>query len=610
MPLTFHSPRFFGTIKSSRAHDERKSTMPSDSISQYSAAGGIDSLRPCLMGTQHMAVAGHYAAAHAAFSILEGGGNAVDAGVAAGIALAVLQSDLVNFAGVAPVMIYRAKEREVLTISGLGTWPRAVSPDLFQKRHGGGIPEGLLRTVVPAAPDAWITALENYGTMGFGDCAGAAIRFASRGFPMYGLMSDMIGMHAADYARWPSSAAIYLPNGAPSRRGEIFVQADLGRTLQYMADQERAAAANGRAAGLKAARDAFYRGDIARAIVAYHEANGGLMTDQDMAEFRVAVEPPAKARFAGADVYTCGPWCQGPVLLQMLGVLEGIDLKAMGHNSLDYAHTVAEAIKLAFADRERYYGDPRFVNVPIETLLSDDYARRRREMLRPDRAWPEMPPCGEIPGFAHRPGPVPTALGAAAGARDTSYVCVVDKEGNVLSATPSDPSFDTPVIPGTGLCPSSRGSQSWADPTHASSVAPGKRPRLTPSPALAILPDGSPMPFGTPGGDVQAQAMLQVFLNITVFGMNPQQAVEAARFASYSFPDSFEPHSYSPALLHVESRVPQSVRDGLAARGHKVSDWPDFVWRAGAVCVLRAEHTSGVISAGADPRRPSYAVGW
>jgi len=584
--------------------------MPSDSISQSSAVGGIESLRPCLMGTQHMAVAGHYAAAHAAFAILEARGNAVDAGVAAGIALSVLQSDLVNFAGVAPMVIYRAKEREVSTISGLGTWPRAVSPDFFQKRHGGRIPDGVLRTVVPAAPDAWITALEYYGTMGFGDCARAAIRFASRGFPMYGLMSDMIGMHAADYARWPSSAAIYLPNGAPPRRGEIFVQADLGRTLQYMADQEQAAAANGRAAGLKAARDAFYRGDVARAIVAYHEANGGLMTDQDMAEFRVAVEPPVKARFAGADVYTCGPWCQGPVLLQMLGVLEGIDLKAMGHNSLDYAHTVVEAIKLAFADRERYYGDPRFVNVPIKALLSDDYMRRRREMLRLDRAWPEMPPCGEIAGFAHRPGPVPTALSAAAGARDTSYVCVVDNDGNVLSATPSDPSFDTPVIPGTGLCPSSRGSQSWADPSHASSVAPGKRPRLTPSPALVILPDGSPMPFGTPGGDVQAQAMLQVFLNITVFDMNPQQAVEAARFASYSFPDSFEPHSFSPGLLHVENRVPQSVRDGLAVRGHKVSDWPDFVWRAGAVCVLRADQTSGVISAGADPRRPSYAVGW
>ena len=193
--------------------------MPSDSISQSLAVGGIESLRPCLTGTRHMAVAGHYGAAHAAFVILEAGGNAVDAGVAAGIALSVLQSDLVNFAGVAPMLIYRAKERDVLTISGLGTWPRAVSPDLFQKQHGGRIPEGVLRTVVPAAPDAWITALENYGTMSFGDCAAAAIRFASEGFPMYGLMSDMIGMHVADYARWPSSAAIYLPNGAPPRKG-------------------------------------------------------------------------------------------------------------------------------------------------------------------------------------------------------------------------------------------------------------------------------------------------------------------------------------------------------------------------------------------------------
>ena len=557
-----------------------------------------------------MAVAGHYGAAHAAFAILESGGNAVDAGVAAGIALGVLQSDLVNVAGVAPIMIYRARERDVLTISGLGTWPHAVTPDLFQKRHGGKIPEGVLRTVVPGAPDAWITALEAYGTMSFGDCAAAAIRFASHGFPMYALMSDLIDMHAADYARWPSSAAVYLPNGRAPRRGEIFVQADLGRTLQYMADQEKAASGKGRAAGLTAARDAFYRGDIARAVVAYHKSNGGLMTEQDMSEFRVAIEPPVTTRFAGIDMYACGTWCQGPVLLQMLGVLAGIDLKRMGHNSLDYAHVVTEAIKLAFADRERYYGDPRFVNVPIETLLSDAYAQSRRAMLRPDQAWPEMPPAGEIRGFVSGRSLTATAHGAAAGARDTSYVCVVDKDGNVFSATPSDPSFDTPVIPGTGLCPSSRGSQNWADQTHASSVAPGKRPRLTPSPALAILPDGSPMPFGTPGGDVQAQAMLQVFLNMMVFDMNPQQAVEAPRFVSYSFPDSFEPHSYSPGVLYMESRVPQPVRDGLAVRGHKIVDWPDFVWRAGAVCVLRADRTSGVISAGADPRRPCYAVGW
>jgi gamma-glutamyltranspeptidase/glutathione hydrolase len=189
-------------------------------------------------------------------------------------------------------------------------------------------------------------------------------------------------------------------------------------------------------------------------------------------------------------------------------------------------------------------------------------------------------------------------------------VSVIDREGNVFCATPSDPSYDTPVIPGTGLCPSSRGSQSWADPAHPSCVAPGKRPRLTPMCALGIRADGAPMPIGTPGGDVQAQALLQVLLNMEVFGMNPQQAVEAPRFASYSFPDSFEPHSYAPGVLYVENRIDQGVREGLRARGHRVLDWPDFVWRAGAVCVQHVDATQGVITAGADPRRPCYALGW
>src|SRR5215813_14242072 len=195
-----------------------------DSISQSLPVQGIESLRPLLMGTRHMAVAGHYGAAHAAFAILEAGGNAVDAGVAAGIALGVLKSDLVNVAGVAPIIIYRAGTREVLTISGLGTWPRAVTTDFFTKRHGGVIPPGVLRTVVPAAPDAWITALEQFGTMSFGDCAAAAIRFASEGFPMYALMAQIVGSHAKEYARWPSSAAIYLPDGRAPRPGDVFVQ--------------------------------------------------------------------------------------------------------------------------------------------------------------------------------------------------------------------------------------------------------------------------------------------------------------------------------------------------------------------------------------------------
>jgi gamma-glutamyltranspeptidase/glutathione hydrolase len=247
-----------------------------------------------------------------------------------------------------------------------------VTSDYFQRNHGGAIPDGLLRTVVPAAPDAWITALEHYGTMSFADCAAAAIRFASDGFPMHRFMSDQIRIHEAEYRRWPQNVAIYLPNGRPPEPGEIFVQADLGRTIQYMADEERAAAHAGRAAGLSAAPNAFYRGDIARAIVRFHQENDGLLSEQDLAEFRVGIEPPVKACFAGIDVYACGPWCQGPVVPQLLKLLERFDLKGLGHNSLDYAHVVLEASKLVFADRERYYGDPRFVSVPMDTLLSED----------------------------------------------------------------------------------------------------------------------------------------------------------------------------------------------------------------------------------------------
>ena len=581
-----------------------------DSISQRVPVQGIESLRPVLMGTRHMAVAGHYGAAHAAFAILEAGGNAIDAGVAGGIALGVLQSDLVNVAGVAPIMVYLARTREVVTISGLGTWPRAVRPEDFVKRFGGHIPDGVLRTVVPAAPDAWITALERFGTMSFGDCASAAIRFARDGFPMYRFMSEMIGMHIDDYRRWPSSAEIYLPGGRVPQPGERFVQRDLARTLQYLADEERAASGRGRAAGLQAARDAFYRGDVAHAIVDFHRANGGLLALDDLASFRVALEPPVRTRFRELELYTCGAWCQGPVLLELLNILDGIDLRAMGHTSAKYIHTLTEAIKLAFAERERYFGDPNFVDVPLQALLSRGFADDRRARIDPDRASPGMPPAGDVGDRPGRREPSPTSARAAAGAHDTSHVSVIDRDGNVFAATPSDPSYDTPVIPGTGLCPSSRGSQSFADPAHPSCPEPGKRPRLTPMVAMAFLPDGSPMPLGTPGGDVQPQALAQVLLNIEVFGMNLQHAVEAPRFASYSFPDSFEPHAYSPGLLYVENRIASSVRDTLTSRGHDVAEWPDFAWRAGAVCLQRADRASGVIAAAADPRRPCYAVGW
>ena len=569
---------------------------------------GITSCRPVISARRHVVSAGHYLAAHAGFAILEAGGNAIDAGVAAGIALGVLQSDLVNVAGVAPIILYHAQSRKVFTVSGLGPWPKLVTPDYFMKRHGGKIPRGLLRTVVPAAPDAWIQALQRWGSMSFGDVAAASVRFAKEGFAAHPLLCETITTHRREYEEWPSNQAIYLPNGRPPRVGEIFVQTDLAKSLQYMIDQERAAAPKGRDAGLEAARSAFYTGDIGRAIVAYHEQNGGLLRMDDLAVFGSAIEASVSVRFGDFSVHTCGPWCQGPVLAQMLRLVEATGCHKHPHNSFAYVHTLTEIMKLTFADRHAYYGDPNFMDVPLERLLSPSYAAERAALIREDKAWPDMPPPGLERGRAmdsRAPrGTVPQPQ------LDTSNVCAVDRHGNVFSATPSDVSSSTPVIPGTGLCPSSRGSQSWGDPSQTASVAPGKRPRLTPSPALALGHDGRAIPFGTPGGDVQAQAMLQTLLNRIAFGMDPQSAVEAPRFATYSFPDSFEPHSILPGRLVLEARLPQDLADRLASVGHHVQWWPDWTWKAGAICMIDSTPKEGLHHAAADPRRSTYAVGW
>jgi gamma-glutamyltranspeptidase / glutathione hydrolase len=568
--------------------------------------------RPTIAVTQHAISAGHYLAATAGFDILQAGGNAIDAGCAAGIALGVLQSDLVDVAGVAPIMIYRADKEEVVTIAGLGPWPKALDPQLFQREHGGKIPKGVLRTVVPAAPDAWITALRRYGTMSFGEVAEAAIRLARDGFPMYPLMAASLKRHEADHRAWPSTAAIFLPNGQPPEAGEVFRQTDLSASLQYMADEERAAAhrspnGRGREAGLEAARDAFYRGDIARKIVAFMKQEGGLLSAEDLAEYRSPVGPPERRRFGDLEVFTCGAWCQGPVLLQTLALLEGTDLAALGQNSPDYIHRLAEALKLAFADREAYYGDPAKVEVPLATLISSEYAAERRKLIRSDRAWPEMPPPGELGRNGAR---FRASIGDPNPEPDTSYVCVADRFGNLFSATPSDGSYGSPVVPGTGLIPSNRGSQSRPDPRHPAGVAPDKRPRLTPNPALAIKGRDVFLPFGTPGGDVQTQAMLQVLLNLFVFGHEVQSAIEAPRFATYSFPSSFAPFDYYPGRLAVEGRIAEPVITELARRGHEIQRWPDWIWSAGAVCAILADRRRGILEAGADPRRAAYAIGW
>jgi gamma-glutamyltranspeptidase/glutathione hydrolase len=568
-----------------------------------------------ITGARHMVSAGHYLATEAAHAILQAGGNAIDAGVAAGIALGAVHSDQVQFAGVAPIIIYLAERDEAVTIAGLGSWPRATRLETFTREHGGSIPLGILRTVVPAAPDAWIVALERYGTMSFGDVASAAIRYARDGFTMHPVMAHYIAKNEATYRRWPQNAAIWLPGGRPPREGELFVQADLARTLQFMVDEERAASGRGRAAGLAAARAAFYQGDLATAMVRYHQKHGGLLTAEDLAQYRSEIESPVSTTFRGLDVLTCGAWCQGPVLLQMLSLLESYDLGALGHNSAAYVHLVAEAMKLCFADRERYYGDPRFVDVPLATLLSSGYAVERRRLIRDDRAWPAMPPAGEIAGFEYPSSSAPAPSVAAAAATpalpgDTSYVCVVDGQGNAMSATPSDVSWDSPAIPGLGFVPSARGSQSFAVPGHPSCLVPGKRPRLTPNPALAIRRGKLLMPFGAPGGDLQPQGMLQVFLNHTVFGMSLQEAIEAPRFVTHSFPGSFEPHPYYPGRLDVERGVGTTTGETLGRLGHAVQWLPDLSISTAGVCAIVADRERGILYGGADPRRSARAMGW
>lgn len=569
------------------------------------------SMQPMITGRRYMVSAGHWLATEAGLKVMEAGGNAVDAGVAAGIALGVLHSDQVQFAGVAPILIYLADRDEVVSIAGLGWWPRKASLDHFVREHQGHVPLGILRTVIPAAPDAWITALARYGTMSFGEVAASAIRYAAEGFTVHPVMAEYIRRYAHQYRDLPDNARIWLKNGEPPAVGDLLVQADLARTITFMADEERAAAAKGgREAGLRAARDAFYKGDIARAIVRFHEERDGWLTAEDLAEYHSEVEKPVRIDWHGTDLYSCGPWCQGPMLQQMLRLLEDVDLKALGHNSVDYIHTITEAMKLAFADRERFFGDPRHVAVPLDRLLARDYAAERRREIDPARAWPGLAPAGDIPGHGGLPWVPHVSREQGALPGDTSYCCAIDRDGNVFSATPSDVSYESPVIPGLGIVPSARGAQSFAMEGHASSVAPGKRPRLTPNPALAIRRGELAMPFGAPGGDTQPQGMLQVFLNHVVWGMGLQDAIDAPRFVTQSFPQTFEPHGYQPAKLQVEGRVSERVTDALAARGHDVERLDDIAIGVAGVCAISADLKGGLICGGADPRRAGRAMGW
>jgi gamma-glutamyltranspeptidase / glutathione hydrolase len=581
---------------------------------------GLRSYRPLITGTTHMVATGHYLATAAGYRILEQGGNAADAGVAAGLALNVVLPQYTSLGGVAPIIVHDAQKNETRSISGLGRWPKAASIDYFNRNHDGQLPPGVLRTVTPAAADAWLTTLKLYGTMTLEQVIAPALELAEGGFPIPQSLhralvkeGDKLVHDEGEDVRWPSTVDIFFRNGKPLNTGDVLVQPDLARTFRRLIDVERANAGGGRESALQAARDFFYRGDIAQEMVRFIQEQGGLLTLEDLAVFQVGVDLPPSIDYKGVQVYTCGPWCQGPVTLQTLSILEGLDLRSLGHNSAAYLHTVIEALKLAYADRHAYYGDPDFVEVPMKGLLDPAYGAERRGMIDARRACPEMPSPGDPWKYQGGPRPEskyrhPEPVGGRMEA-DTSYICTVDRWGNAFSATPSDGIGGSPVVPGLGFVVSARGSQTWLDPDHPCALEPGKRPRLTPNPAMAFRDGKLWMPFGTPSGDVQCQSMVQMFLNVTEFGMDVQQAIEAPRVSTWSFPNSFWPHAYHPGLIGIEGRFDGETISGLEERGHRVDIWDDWTPRMGALCAIEVDRQRGALFCGADLRRDGYALG-
>ncbi|SAL46297.1 gamma-glutamyltransferase [Caballeronia sordidicola] len=569
--------------------------------------------RPMIASVKCSVSAGHYLAAEAGMRILRKGGNAVDAGVAAGVCINIVQPDLTNLGGVAPIIIYLAKSKQVLTISGLGRWPQTATLEHFRDELNGEIPLGVKNAITPSACDAWLTALARFGTLPLAEVLQPALELAVDGFPASRLMTHMLtGIH--DNLRlWPSSSDYLRPDGTPLQPGDIVRQPMLAKTLKVLVDTERSAVGKGRAEAIMEARDVFYKGDIAEKMARFSKEQGGFLDYDDLASFSVGIEPAVSSTYRGYEVFTCGPWCQGPVLAQTLNILEHFDLASYGHNSPRALHAIIESLKGSFADRHAYYGDPEFVDVPIKGLLNKQYARQWFERIRPDSAWNDMPEPGnpwlyegrESPTKYSAPAPQPGPLGS-----DTSYLCVVDSEGNGFSATPSDGVRYTPVVPDVGVVLSPRGFQSWLDPNHPSSLAPRKRPRLTPSPALMLKDGKLAMTFGTPGLDVQPQAMTQLVTNLVDFGLDPQSAIEQPRVATFNFPASQHPHNYTPGKLCAEGRIPEATLVELAAKGHRIEKWPDFIAQAGALCAICCDTEYGPRVAGADPRRTAYAIGW
>jgi gamma-glutamyltranspeptidase/glutathione hydrolase len=572
------------------------------------------------MGTHGVVAAGHYLAAQAGLRILEQGGNAIDAGIAAGFALAVLKPQDNGIGGECPILIYSAEQGRAFAINGNGAAPREATIERMRALGIDLIPgDGFLPAVVPAVVDAYVTALAVFGTMPLAEVMAPALELARDGFPVYpALHSSIAGNLPRWQERYPTSVPVFAPGGSAPLVGAILVQRDWAETMGLLAAAERKAARGGRTAALRAARDVFYRGEIAREMVRFARAtevmdasgnaHAGLLSEEDFAGYAARVEPTVSIGYRGLTVHKCSTWCQGPVFLQQLALLEGFDLGAMGHNRADYIHIVIECAKLAFADREAYYGDPEFVEVPLDRLLSKAYADERRRLVDPRRASVEDRPGAGSPTRPKSP-PAPADRWPITDRGDTTHLDAVDRYGNMISATPSGGWFSaSPVIPGLGFPLGTRGQMFVLDAAHPNSLQPGKRPRSTLTPSL-VTREGRPyMVFGTPGGDCQDQWTLQLFLNHVDFGMDLQEAIDAPSFHSAHFRNSFYPRESRPGVMAVEGRIAEEVRSELLRRGHTVEVVGD--WVNGQAQAITFDAEAGLISGAASPRGVSYALGW
>jgi len=571
-------------------------------------------MRPVIRG-RHAAVASMKAeATEAARRILDAGGNAFDAAVGGQAALAVTDFSLNGVGSDAVLLIYNSRDRRVYSINAEPRAPKLATIEWYQKNSRGTIPEsdGLLSGGIPGVVDAWYTLLDRWGTMSFEQVLQPAIDLAENGFPLSEYGASYIS-ETKKILKYPTTVKIYMPNGHPPKAGEILKNPDLARTLKKLVEAEKANQAKGRHEALKAARDRFYKGDIAKDLAAFSEANGGLFRYEDFAEYTAEVESPVSINYRGYQIYKNPSSSQGPTELFALNLLEGYDLKAMGLNSPDYLHTSAEAVKLAMGDREKYLGDMDFIKIPYDGLLSKDYARERRKLIDPAKASLELRP-GSPEKFADSAPldrPVHEVLdGDARHDGDTSYIAIVDRDRNMVSFEPSlHESFGTGVVMGdTGILFNCRGDYYSLVRGEANALEPGKRPRSTLQSTL-VMKDGQPYAIlGSPGGDDQVIRTIQTLINMIDFGLNIQQAIEAPRWSSRAFPASPFPHTMHPGDLAVESRIPESTRQALFSRGHKLRVDPP--WSLGSNAGIVLDMNTGVLSAGADPRVDAYAWAW